>query len=100
MPQGQFRLRLSPRHGGAFTSWRLCGCVATALPSRDMRRLMQTLSFWSGWPVELVLPAEVGTDAWFEWWADVAAGIPLNNLQVRFVLARHPTHGRGLSHDQ
>jgi len=91
---GQFQVRLSPQQSGAFTRWRIVGSVPTAIPRSHLRQMMQGVSFWSGWPVALVLPAEVATVAWFEWWADALADIPEDHLQMRFVpLRRVGRHG-------
>ena len=88
MKRGQFHLRMDPVHGGAFTRWRLTGSVVTAIPYRQMRQLIESLSLWSGWPVELVLPADITTAHWFEWWTHIVDTIPEHALHVRFVLCR------------
>jgi len=77
---------LRPAHGGAFTEWRVFGSTPTAIPSWQLRRLIQAISFWSGWPVALVLPAEVETDLWFSRWADALADILPEHLHVEYVV--------------
>ena len=94
---GQFHIRLQPQHGGAFTQWCVVGSTPTAVPSWQLDRLMQALSFWSGWRVELVLPVEVETVAWFSWWDGALTDIRPEHLRVRFS-ARPPKatgHGDG-----
>ena len=88
MKPGQFRMILKPLLGGSFTQWRLFGSTVTPVPHAEMQRLIEQLSFWSGWPVELVLPVDIGADAWFEWWTNAMTDIPADHLQVRFVINR------------
>ena len=86
---GQFEIRLHPQHGGAFTHWRVTGSTPTAVPERQLDHLMQSLSLWSGWPVELVLPVEVGAVAWFSWWSDALANIRAEHLRLRCIRSKH-----------
>ena len=86
MKPGQCGLHLRPVNDGAYTQWRLYGSLVTNIPVPHLRPLFRTLSFWSGWPVELVLPAETGTASWFAWWSDTVALIPAHHLHVRFEL--------------
>jgi len=72
--------------------------MATAIPAGELGSLFRMLSFWSGWPVGLVLPADAGTGAWFAWWSDVIAQMPADHLQVRFALRPVPAHRK--SHEQ
>ena len=83
--QGQFLMDMKPLHGGAYTLWHLKGTVPTAVPAREMGRLINMLWFWSGWSVELVLPVAVETAAWLEWWTEAVAAIPEEKLRVSFV---------------
>jgi hypothetical protein len=78
----QFHVRLRPLHGGAFTQWRISGSAPTATRPWRLARLMQELSLWSGWPVELALPAELETDDWFSLWLDMLADIPSDHRIV------------------
>jgi len=99
MNQPHLKLHLHPRRGGAFSELRLSGCVTTAMPLRELRRWTRQLSRWSGGPVEFVLPADEGTDAWFQWWTDALRTIPERHLLVRFTVAaperlRRGRHGR------
>ena len=84
--RGQFHITLHPAHGGTFTEWCISGSTPTAIPSWQLTRLVQAMSFWSGWPVELVLPAERATALWFSWWADALADIHPEHLHVEFVV--------------
>ena len=59
MRQGQFQVRLRPCCGGAFTQLQLSGCVPTAIPPHLAKQLTESLTFWSGWPVLLALPAVI-----------------------------------------
>jgi hypothetical protein len=86
MPKGQCSLYLLSENGGVRTRWRLYGRMPTALPPEELRPMFRTLSFWSGSPVELVLPADVGTADWFAWWSDAIAQVPVDHLHVRFAL--------------
>ena len=85
---GQFHIHLQPEHGAAFTHGCVAGSAPTAVPSWQLDRLMQALCFWSGWPVELVLPAEVATVAWFSWWGGALADIAPEHLELRCVARR------------
>lgn len=85
---GQFIWHMKPQHRGSFTQWRLSGSVPTVVPGGQIRQVIRTLWFWSGWPVELVLPVAVETAPWFEWWTGAVATIPEEELRVRFVV-RH-----------
>lgn len=85
MKPGQCCLYVRPQNGGTHSQWRLSGSLVTTLPLADVRSLFRILSFWSGWPVELVLPAEAGAAEWFAWWSDLVAQIPGDHLRVRFV---------------
>jgi hypothetical protein len=89
MRKGQFRLHVRPLCDGAFTRLLLCGSVVTAIPPCELRKLSAQLAFWSGWPVELVLPVDVGTAAWFEWWTSAVSETPAHHLEVRFTLEKH-----------
>jgi hypothetical protein len=98
MKRGQFRLYVHPENGGTHTRWRLCGSLVTTLPRRQFRWLFRILWFWSGWPVELVLPAGAGTAEWLAWWSDMVALVPARHLHVRFVLP--PLALVGKSHER
>jgi hypothetical protein len=89
MKQGQFRVRLRPCCGGAYTQVRLCGAVPTAVPARTLKRLAATLTFWSGWPVALALPVGHDSAGWCEAWSDGLQDVPERHLEIRFVLPRH-----------
>lgn len=84
----EFKLYLKPMEDGSLTRLRLCGSVVTALPPCELSRLVRQLSSWSDAPVELVLPVDVGTVAWFELWTYAISEIPARHLQVRFTLKR------------
>jgi len=93
MKQGQFRVRLRPCCGGAFTQLRLSGCVPTAIPPRLAKQLTEILTFWSGWPVLLALPAVDATAGWCDLWADCLKDIPVRHLEIRFLLPRRLSRG-------
>ncbi len=86
MKPGQCALHLRPANSGAYTQWRLYGSLVTTVPLTQLRPLFRTLSFWSGWPVELVLPADAAVANWFTWWSEIIAQIPERHLHVRFAL--------------
>jgi len=85
---GQIRIYLTPQHGGAFTRWRFTGSLVTPIPTRELRHLFRKLSFWSGWPIELVLPADAATDAWFDSWTTAIDRVPVDHLHVRFDVSK------------
>lgn len=96
MKRGQFRIRLRPYNGGAFTQVQLYGYVPTAIPARLAKRLTSLLTFWSGWPVALALCVDTATVGWCEQWADCVQDVPVHHLEVRFVPspARHIVRGQ------
>ena len=81
---GRFHVRLRPEHQGSFTHWSISGSTPTSLPPWLLRRLMRAMAFWSGWPVELVLPVALETAPWWQWWADALAEAPDEDLHIRF----------------
>jgi hypothetical protein len=83
------RLHLRPSEDGLFTRMRLSGLVVTSVPARELEQWIQQLSRWSGGPVELVLPVDAGTAAWFDYWTSAISELPADRLQIRFVLHRH-----------
>lgn len=91
---GQFHIRLQSRHRGRFTQWRACGSVPTTLPKQQLQHLMEMITYWSGWPVELVLPVEVDTAGWCELWADALADVPAEYLHLRLVVCRRRAQGK------
>lgn len=95
MKNGQFKLHLQPTHDEAFTELRLSGSVLTALPPCELRRWVRQLSSWGDAPVELVLPVDVGSVAWFELWADAFSKVPARHLEARFALERPHRQRRG-----
>ncbi len=50
--------------------------------------LVQLLAGLSGTPIELALPADVGTAEWFESWTSAIEAIPARHLRIRFTLKR------------
>jgi len=93
--EGQFRIHLRPEHGGAYTRWRVTGSTPSAVPARQLDRLMWMMAYWSGWPVELALSVDLETAGWCEWWADVLAGVHPEHLRLRFVARRRRGKGEG-----
>ena len=94
---GQFHITLRPMDGGAFTEWQLSGVTPTAIRTTEFTRLMQAISSWSGWPVVLALSVELGTAAWFSWWAGELANIEPEHLEVECIIFRDAPeeHGGG-----
>lgn len=86
MSKARCSLYLLSENRGAHTRWRLYGRMATAIPTAELRPMFRMLSYWSGSPVELVLPADIGTADWFAWWSDAIAQVPVDHLHVRFAL--------------
>jgi len=98
--RGQVRIYVEPQYSGNFTRWRLTGSFPTPVPHQMLRQLFKKLSFWNGWPVELVLPVDVGTVAWFDSWTDAIANIPAHHLQIRFSFkgqAERTSHEQGIT---
>jgi hypothetical protein len=95
MKNRPFELHVTPLHDASSSRLRLCGAVATAAPERTLRRWLLQLSRWSGCPVELVLPVDAGTAAWFESWTDAVSELPAHHLQIRFTLQRLHRPRRG-----
>jgi hypothetical protein len=87
MDTGQMKLMLSPKEGGSYTRLSLCGWLPTALPGRELRRLLSMLSFWSGWPVRVVLSVDAQTASWCEVWTDALCAVPERHLEVQFQMA-------------
>jgi hypothetical protein len=80
----RMRLKLIPLNGGAYTQLSLRGPLPTALPPQLMRRLLSAMSFWNGWPVDVVLFVDAQTAGWCEAWTDVLCAVPERHLQVQF----------------
>src|SRR5512137_1336616 len=96
MKRSPFKLRLQSWHDGSLTQLHLSGSVITAPPAVELHPWIGQLSNWSNAPVELVLPADAGTVAWFELWGDAVSNIPVRHLQVRFIsFQRHHRAQRG-----
>ena len=92
MKNGQLKLHLLPTEDGSFTELRLAGSVVTALPPCELRRGFRQLASWNDGPVELVLPVDVGSVAWFELWSDAVSEIPAHHLQIRFAIEQVNKH--------
>lgn len=88
-PNQPLRLHLRPSEDGLFTRMRLSGSVVTSVPPEELGQWIQQLSRWSGAPVELALPVDSGTAAWFDCWTSAISELPADRLQIRFVLHRH-----------
>lgn len=74
------------------TKLRLCGSVSAPLPPSAMRFFLAQMSWWSGSPLELVLPADSGTVTWFESWGAALEEVPDDMIQIRFYY-RQPHFG-------
>lgn len=88
MKKDPFKLRLQPSCDGSSTRLQLCGSVMAPKPPRDLGQWLRQLSRWTDAPVELALPVDVGTAAWFESWTDAVAELPAHHLLLRFTLQR------------
>ncbi len=86
MENGRIKVWLSPLNGGSYTKLQLIGVVPTAVPQREIVRLVKKMSFMSGYPLECALSVDEETDGWFEWWNDRLAVIPEHHLKVRFIV--------------
>ena len=91
MQDSRVRVWLSPLVGGAYTKFRITGTIPTAVPARKLKRLVEELSFWSGYLVECALSVEREGASWCEWWTDRLAVIPERHLKVSFIIRRN-TH--------
>ena len=84
----QFSISLTAHRGGAYTVIELSGAVPTSDLVPRIRQIIGSLSFLSGHPVELALPAEGVEGWWFDWWADAVADIPEHHLDHSWRYAR------------
>lgn len=94
MQNGRIKVWLSPLNGGSYTRLRLSGAIPTALPVRELRHLMERMSFFSGYPVECALSVDKEEAGWCEWWTDRLAVIPGHLLDVRFIVRDRMRKGR------
>ena len=85
MQNGRIKVWLSPLNGGSYTQLRLIGTLPTALPVRELRSLIEKLSFFSGYPVECALFVDEETAGWCEWWTGRLAVMPVRHLKVRYI---------------
>jgi hypothetical protein len=86
----QMELELRPLQGGAYTQLSLRGPVCSDPRTRWMRQLLRLFSYWNGYPVRVVLFADVRTGPWLDVWCDVLASVPGRHHEVVFRVA--PTH--------
>ena len=86
--RAQFHMHLFPQQGGEFTRLHLHGSIVTAIPHSEIHRLLEKLTLWSGWPVDLVLPADTLEVDWFDWWTDALWDAPEHHHEVRFEVAQ------------
>lgn len=85
MDRGKIAVQLWPVYGGAYTRLRATGVIPTAVPERELRRLVRGLAFWSGYPVQCALSV-AGVDlGWCGWWLDRLAVVPGHHLELRCV---------------
>lgn len=92
MSSDKIHLQLQPLHGGSFTQLSLSGPIATALPARELRRLLSTLAFWSGTAVVIVLDVD-GPANWIEQWSELLIHVPKRHFQLQL------RHGRRVAHE-
>ena len=83
MAGNRIHLQLHPLHGGSFTRLSLSGPIATALPARDLKRLLAVLAFWSGTAVAVALDADAPV-SWLEYWSDALTQVPERHFAVHF----------------
>ena len=88
MESSCIKVWLSPLNGGSYTKLRLIGVVPTAVPTREIVRLVKKMSFMSGYPLECALYVDKETAGWCEWWIDRLAVIAERHLKVRFIIRR------------
>jgi len=84
MAEGKFRVWLSPVHGGSYTQVLLSGVLPSVLPIKELRKLVDRLSLFSGYPVECVLSVAKEEAGWCEFWTNTLGSIPAQVLEVRY----------------
>ena len=77
-------------YGGSYTQVKVDGGFPTALPERELRRMAQALTFWSGYPVACALSVDGQAMDWCGWWLDHLALSPAHHLELQCV---RPTVG-------
>jgi hypothetical protein len=92
MCSDKIHLQLQPLHDGSFTQLLLSGPIATALPARELRRLLTMLAFWSGSAVVIALDVD-GPANWLEEWTGMLIHVPKRHFQLRL------RPGRGVAHE-
>lgn len=88
MEKGQTVVRLRPVAEGAYTEFSVCGVVPSSIPYGVMSRLLRGLSFWSGYPVRVVLSVDILTASWLECWTDVLGRVPESHRKIIFKRAK------------
>ncbi len=97
MKRNRFKIHVQRSRDDSVTKLRICGLVMTPLPPGWLRSLASLLARYSGESVELVLPVDAGTDAWFVSWCDAISETQGHHLHVRFAVEDKP-HLRGGSY--
>jgi hypothetical protein len=92
-PPETMTLKLHALHNGAYTQLKLTGPMATGMPGKDLRRLIATLAFWHGGPIDVVLCCTLDTAGWLEVWDEALAAVPARHHRVRFLINRHTLVG-------
>lgn len=72
----QMVVHLAPELGGSYTRIRAQGVIASGVPDWSVQRVLAGLALWSGWPVRLVLSADVQTALWLEYWLTSLGRVP------------------------
>jgi hypothetical protein len=91
MAETELTLELRPWQDGSYTRIHLRGTMATVAQPKEVGRLLQVLSWWSGAPVDVALCVD-GTNSgscWLELWDDV----------LRRARGRHPCRIRIRGHE-
>ena len=88
MESSRIKVWLSPLNGGSYTKLQLTGVVPTAVPRKELVRLVEKMSFMNGYPLECALCVDKETAGWCEWWIDRLVVIPEHHLKVCFIIKR------------
>lgn len=79
-------MELRPLHEGAYTQIRVRGPVITTPAPRAVRRILASLAFWHGGPLDIVLSV-AGTNAdacWAELWDEALRDVSARHAEIRF----------------
>ena len=82
MRAGQMVVRMAPELGGSYTRVWARGVIPSAVPDLSVRRALAGLAMWSGWPVRLVLSADVLMVPWLEYWTTSLSRVPARHHEL------------------